>query len=622
MAAEIVIDIVGKDNFSSTLGNFGNIMTGLKSAVDLVSGAFNALVDFGSQFTNEAIESQNAIMELEAVLKATGGAAGLTSDELQNMAGHLQKVTMFSDETIMAGQSMLLTFRNIGEDTFPRATEAMLDMAQMFGSVDSAAVQLGKALNDPIAGISALSRIGIQFTEEQKEMIENFMKTGDIASAQNIILKEVEMQIGGLAMAMGDTFAGQAEIFKNKISEVKEGIGNLILLALKPLLEYFNGDTAIGMFIETLSSSLAKLTDLIEKGVPPFQAIAMILQDLPNSTDLLSELPPVLNTLAEAFFNMQSVLDEGGSIWDALKTGFETLDINITAQDVMNWLDQLDAVMADAINLIDWHVVGDAVGDAIMSMLGTSVEGKQSEFIPALGNAFSEFFLGAMGYVDWDAVGDALIEGLKQAGGSLDTSLNSFFVDLFNIEEIKAGWRQIGEDLVSGISVGMSDGIDGLIANATRFWQNIIANAKAVLGIASPSTIFMGIGRDIVLGLIGGIGSMASSLLALVDSIVSNILNMFDPVLDLLGIGSGGTGGATGDATGTLGGSTGTAGGGTAPGTTTAGSGTVINQYFSGATINVGSWDEIAYDCIYPNPFVAATSGQLGGNGGGGGFKR
>ena len=51
----------------------------------------------------------------------------------------------------------------------------MLDMAEIFGSVDSAAMQLGKALNDPVNMMGALTRAGVTFSEEQKEMIKNFV---------------------------------------------------------------------------------------------------------------------------------------------------------------------------------------------------------------------------------------------------------------------------------------------------------------------------------------------------------------------------------------------------------------------------------------------------------------
>ena len=101
---------------------------------------------------------EKAEAKLNAVLKSTAGVAGLTSKELTNMASSLQEVTTFGDEAIIEAQSLLLTFTKVGEDVFPQATETILNMSEAMGTdLKSSTVQLGKALNDPVKGISALS---------------------------------------------------------------------------------------------------------------------------------------------------------------------------------------------------------------------------------------------------------------------------------------------------------------------------------------------------------------------------------------------------------------------------------------------------------------------------------
>lgn len=99
---------------------------------------------------------------------------------------------------------MLLTFTNIGKDVFPDATSTMLDMATaMNGGLTPSAeqlkgtsIQLGKALNDPISGISALSKVGVTFTEQQKKQIEAMVQAGDAAGAQKLILAELGREFG------------------------------------------------------------------------------------------------------------------------------------------------------------------------------------------------------------------------------------------------------------------------------------------------------------------------------------------------------------------------------------------------------------------------------------------
>lgn len=580
--ADVVINVTAEDNFSGVLGSFGNIITGIESAINLVGQAFDAAAGLITPFLNSAIDSENAIAELNAVLQATGGAAGLSSQELQDMASALQSVTTFSDEAIMGGQAMLLTFRNIGEDTFPRATEAMLDMASMFGSVDQAAVQLGKALNDPIAGIGALQRIGIQFTEEQKEMIENFMEMGDVAGAQNIILREVEMQLGGLSEAMGETFSGRLEILKNRFDEIRETIGGAFL----PILEI--------------------LMDKVQEHLPMFEELGATIADwvaefaqsgqVEAFADKVLELVDNVVLLASAFF-------DAGANSAEFREAFEAVFGNVSSFNFGDFVQGLVGRISDLISGVDWsplaHQAAEFISSAILVVMeGLDILVNQVDWGP-LGQALSE-------------AGSEIMAGLfsSETGAALDAAVNAWFREAFNVAEIQAGWAQIGRDLVSGVSIGMSQGIDGLIANATRFWQNLIANAKAVLGISSPSTVFAQIGRDIVLGLIAGFSGAIGTFISLVTDIVDNILSIFDPVLELIGVSTGGgTGGATGDATGTLGGG-GTVGGGTGSGGPSGGGGGtgVTNNYYGPVYFQGAGEPGAYYDCPSPNPFLSATA--------------
>ena len=105
-----------------------------------------------------------AIAQVEAGIKSTGGAAGFTSKQLQKMASELQGKTLFGDEVILKdATAQLLTFTNIAGVQFARTQVAALNLAtRLDGDLKSASIQLGKALNDPIANLSALSRSGIQ----------------------------------------------------------------------------------------------------------------------------------------------------------------------------------------------------------------------------------------------------------------------------------------------------------------------------------------------------------------------------------------------------------------------------------------------------------------------------
>lgn len=215
--------------------SLGNLTKGVLGGAAVAGGLYlmtNALgsIKAGLEgMANEAMEAQNVEAELNAVLTSTGGIAGVTRTRALELADAFQNVTRFEDDTILSAEAMLLTFTRIGRDVFPDATEATLNMAQKFGNIETAAVQVGKALNDPIAGVTALRRVGVMLTAAQEEQIKRFMDLGDVASAQRVILAELSTEFGGLARAAGETAAGQLDIFNNKIGALKEKVGTSLL---------------------------------------------------------------------------------------------------------------------------------------------------------------------------------------------------------------------------------------------------------------------------------------------------------------------------------------------------------------------------------------------------------
>lgn len=173
-----------------------------------------------------SIEAQNAIAQLNAVVKSTGGAAGFATPQLQALASEFQKVSVFSDEAIMSAQGLLLTFTNIRGAELTGATKAVLDLAQaMGGDLKGAAVQVGKALNDPKVGLTALRRVGVSFSESQIAVIKKLQETGQMVEAQRLILAELEVQFGGSAEAARNTLGGALKALSNAFGDTLEVSG-------------------------------------------------------------------------------------------------------------------------------------------------------------------------------------------------------------------------------------------------------------------------------------------------------------------------------------------------------------------------------------------------------------
>lgn len=206
---------------SASVDKLGDKFKGLKG---LIAGL---AIGAGIKAVFDAVtESENAIAQLDARLKSTGGTVGLSRQQLIDLSGAMQQVTKFGDEAVLGVENMLLTFKEIRGPVFQQATEAVLDLATVMGTdLTSASVQLGKALNDPVLGLTSLAKAGIQFSDEQKTVIKSLVDTGQIAEAQRVILQELAGQMGGSARAAANTFGGALEQLKNAAGDLLEGDG-------------------------------------------------------------------------------------------------------------------------------------------------------------------------------------------------------------------------------------------------------------------------------------------------------------------------------------------------------------------------------------------------------------
>lgn len=194
-----------------TLAGVGTTATSMGSK--LVSGLGMLGVGFaafkGLELIHEGVEAVEKLHQAQAQVKAglesTGGAAGITAKELDAMAIATSKNVKYSRSDITELQSLMLTFPAIVKDKFPQATQTILDMSTRLGQdTKSSAIQLGKALQDPIRGITALRRVGVNFSATQVETIKKMVETGQAAKAQGMILAELNTEFGGSAKAAFD----------------------------------------------------------------------------------------------------------------------------------------------------------------------------------------------------------------------------------------------------------------------------------------------------------------------------------------------------------------------------------------------------------------------------------
>lgn len=198
--------------------------TGMTAAI---SGPLMAL---GAAAVGEAAEMRDAMGQVQAAITSMGGVSGRSLEQLKEQADRLAGSSLFEDDQILRGVTAnLLTFGNIAGESFDRAQQAALDLSARLGQdLQSSTLMVGKALNDPVRGLAALRRVGIQFTTEQEDQIKAMQGVGDTAGAQAIMLAELERQFGGSAQAARDA-ANPMERMRLAFASMAGDIGAILL---------------------------------------------------------------------------------------------------------------------------------------------------------------------------------------------------------------------------------------------------------------------------------------------------------------------------------------------------------------------------------------------------------
>lgn len=294
---------------SGVADSLGDAFEGLGGIIAAAAGAFA----LGSFFAAaERIDSIAGVTT--TLLETTGNVAGITADEIVGLGDSIEGLTGIESELVQEASNVLLTFKNVrnevgeGNDIFNRAIRAGSDLSAVLGGeMSGSALQLGKALQDPIKGLTVLGRAGVTFTEDQKALVKSLVEQGDLLSAQKVILEELEGQVGGAAAAS----VKATDQIRNAIGRVTDEIGAGLLPAADELAERLPAiiddlvpvgvelGEALGAGALVAVDALLALTPLL--GVTT-DLLVLLLPVLETAVDLIDAIPdPVLQVAASVF---------------------------------------------------------------------------------------------------------------------------------------------------------------------------------------------------------------------------------------------------------------------------------------------------------------------------------
>jgi phage-related protein len=565
-----------KSSLSDNIANMGQkISSSLSQAKDAIGVAGIASLGLLKSSADAAAGAQKVNADLVQVIKSTGGAAGLTADQVADMAGQLSKTNLASKIAIEQGQDMLLTFTNIGKDVFPQASQAMVDLAQkMGGDPVNSAIQLGKALNDPTTGLTTLTRVGVTFTDQQKQQIQAMQQAGDMAGAQTVILNELNKEFGGQGAAALQTYNGQMQKFGQMLIGIKASIGSVLLPYLTEIAQKLNtGAQAVANFsnehktliavilsvtgaLGTLIGGASLFSHLSSFFGPTVQQILNYLKDLPVP---IFEIIAVIGLLVAAYTTnflgfkyavdsfikpiisaFQSAIDtfkNTGDVVQALGVFFTNAFGSNVGNTVISTLTLIKNIIMSLINTVKAHM------PEIKSTIQTVFQGIQAVWNSILKPVLS-FIISTIGQVvNW------VIANWPLISKTISTVMSAIWSVISSIlSAVQAFWNTWGQTIIDYVSMCFNN-IKITISTVIKVIEDII---KAVMQVINgdwsgawqsicdaASTIFGGV-IDIIQNVIDGVGSIFSDIATvaynwgkdMIDGIVNGIKGAIGDVED------------------------------------------------------------------------------------------
>ena len=315
--------ISGIQSTTKELGVLGRVGSKLGSAlkVGILGGAVAAtagLAVFAKDSIQGAQESLQIHKVFESQLHRLGAAGKLAFKDSVQFAGDFGDAIGQDDDRVLAVVNKLSTFPNafrkgaLGAQAMERATKAAFDLeATGIGSAESNIIGIGKALDNPIKGMTALSKAGVSFSEAETASIKAAVARGDIAKAQQILLKGIESNAKGAAEA---GVSGMDKL-KARLANIGEGFAGELL-------------PKINAFADVLSSKLPGAAAFVEAA---FRKIGPVIGTVVAA--FAANLPGVIAGVRDAFAALQPALSAIVSVLTAslpgaievVKTGFAVL---------------------------------------------------------------------------------------------------------------------------------------------------------------------------------------------------------------------------------------------------------------------------------------------------------
>ncbi len=519
----LTFDIFARDHASATFSRFGTSVAESESKIKTLGVALSTLaksfaalyvVQKIAEFMHESVTAANeaakAHAQTAAVIKSTGGVANVTADQIDKLSTTISLYSGITEDSIHQTGNFLLTFRNIrnevgkGNDIFNQALKVTTDLSvSMDKELKPSAILVGKALNDPISGLSALTRVGVQFTDHQKNMITKLEETGHHMQAEKMILRELNAEFAGSAKAQ----ATPAEKAATAWHHLQVVIGTKVLPELNKFLIWFAAKGAPGIehFVKAVSPTIRALYLDFKSGIDGIkqvvQAVAPVIRGLyQNFKTGFNGMKAVVTAVIHA---ITAVIKAGVATVKAVWHGWQAL-----VGFVSSVWGKIKSVVSSAM-----HAVSSAVSAGVHAAVAvwhgiTAIVGVVTSAFSRVTSAVSNGVSRAVSFVS--GLPGKMVSALSGLGDSLFVA--GFNAMLGFLNGIKS---MIGE-IVSAVA-GVAGDVAGAITGA--------------LGIGSPSKVMYGLGINTMEGFRDGIKKGGAAAVAATADMVKKVTDQLDALI-------------------------------------------------------------------------------------------
>jgi len=332
---------------SSIAGAFSSVYGKVKGVISDIYGSVQQLIPLlgvglavGLAHGFSALqEDENALSKMNAVLKATGGVVGYTSDQLTKMADAAAAASgAFGGDAFNNAQTVLLQFKNVRADVFEGAMKAAEDFAIATGTdLSGAADKLGRALDDPIKGMRILRSEGIVFSEDQQKVIQSMLASGKVMEAQRLILSRVAGTFGGAAAGAADTFSGKIHQLNEALDDQWKAFAQALVPAIEAVIPWLiRGAKSSQAWGEALGENVKMVVDWVNSNTALFKKWYDYAVDVFKKVGFV-----VIDSLGAAFTYVETAIQDLPdyftmavaklrAVWEEMSQGLKTVWETVT----------------------------------------------------------------------------------------------------------------------------------------------------------------------------------------------------------------------------------------------------------------------------------------------------